>query len=230
MFDNEETDKQQDTQPTIPADLAEALKDIVGEDKKYKSVADALGSVKPAQDHITRLETEAAQLRAELDALKRTAASDAVNSAKDTKTADVAIEQRQESVDMQPSVREEVQRALREREEEETIKANQAAVVRAARAAFGVNAESELYLRASNVGMTKEQINKMAAENPRAALKLIGIDTQQPNLTINSTVNSAALKKVVTKPSPPTNWGNDAELSKYIRELAVYDEWVRSNT
>jgi hypothetical protein len=54
------------TTPAVPQELA----DLVGEGRKYQSIEVALQSIKPAQDHIARLEQENATLRAEVVQLK----------------------------------------------------------------------------------------------------------------------------------------------------------------
>ena len=59
------------TEPVVPEvtptnTIPQELVDLVGENKKYKTVEDALKSVAPAQAHISKLEAELAQLKEQI--------------------------------------------------------------------------------------------------------------------------------------------------------------------
>ena len=90
-----------------------------------------------------------------------------------------------------------VERQLTQREKQAQAQANLSTVVTTLRNQFGDKAEAEFYGKASELGMSKEEINALAAKSPTAVLTMLGVKQQsasKPNqpFTTTSTVNTAA--------------------------------------
>jgi len=64
---------------------------------------------------------------------------------------------------------------------------NLGTVVNAVKQQFGDKADEVFYAKAAELGFTKEAINTLAADNPVAALRLIGVDSKPANIRSPST-------------------------------------------
>jgi hypothetical protein len=90
-----------------------------------------------------------------------------------------------------------VNRTLTQREQQAVAQANLNTVVTTLQSVFGTDAESKFYGRAGEFGMTREEMNALAAKSPQAVLTMLGVN-QQPQQKGNqvnptsSTVNTAA--------------------------------------
>ncbi len=233
MFDKEST-QQETQQPTNQ--VPEFLAGYVGDDKKYKTVEDALQSVPNAQAHIDKLEQELAELRANdkptvdpdqiaadierrlLESMRKTPDAEDYTQVQTPET-----DQAQTGVDVNDIVTQ-VKSALEQEQSQKTSAENQKSVVQAAIAAWGESAESKLYSAAANYNMSQMEIDTLAAKNPTAALKLLGIESKANTASFSPTSSVKSHNHTqLTKPEPPTNWGNDAELVPYIRAMAEYE-------
>lgn len=218
MFDKnleEDTDKKVDELEIDNEVLA-----MVGEGKKYGSVEAALKSIKPAQEHIATLETEAKQLRDKLKELEDRAYADQV---KDSLKEEQPSKPVQE-VDISNLVKESVAKVLTQAEKEKQAKLRQSVVVEAAIKSWGSAAETSLYTKAAELGLSPTQINDLSATSPEAALKLLGIEPVKPitqYADLKPTVRTTQKQPPAEKPTKPV-WGNDAELVDYIRKLDRY--------
>ena len=178
-------------EPQVP----EAVSELVGADKKYKSVEDALKSIPHAQSHIQKLEEEAAQLREELT--KRRTTEELLDELKATGLPEKTT---QAAIDSETLVKA-VEGVLSQREEQKRSQQNIASVVASFNTQYGEKGP-EMYKKvAEESGLPIAALNNLAARSPSAVLKLAGITqvSQTPGKT-TSTVNTEAFK-----PVPSTN-------------------------
>ena len=218
MFDK---NLEEDTTKNSDQELDSELLAMVGEGKKYGSVEAALKSIKPAQDHIATLEAEARQLREKLKELEDKTYADQVKAAlkDDTPENKTATE-----IDINSLVKDSVNKVLSQAEAERQAKSKQKVVIDAAIKNWGAEAESNLYSKALELGLSPNQINDLSATSPEAALKLLGLEPAKPlsqYADIKPTVRTTTKQQPKEKPVKP-NWGNDNELVKYIRDLDAY--------
>lgn len=222
MFDK---NLEEDTTKANDNELDAELLAMVGENKKYGSVEAALKSIKPAQDHIAVLEAEARQLRERLKELEDKTYADQVKAAlKDEDSQPAAVTNTNTEVDINTLVKNSVNKVLSQAEAERQAKSKQKVVIDAAIKNWGADAESNLYSKALELGLSSNQINELSATSPEAALKLLGLEPAKPlsqYADIKPTVRTTTKQTPKEKPVKP-NWGNDNELVKYIRDLDAY--------
>ncbi len=232
MFD-QSTDEVQ--QPTNESNVPEFLAEYVGDDKKYKSVEDALQSVPNAQAHIDKLEQELAELRGnnrnmeQLESDIEKKLLERMAEATPSKP-DVPAVEPQQYADPAPvievdDVATKVKSMLDQEQTEKLQMQQQKSVVQAAIGAWGSDAERTLYSKAKEFGMSPQEIDAMSATNPKAALKILGIESVKPVSNYTGALNTQAPQhnSQLVKPTPPENWGNDSELVPYIKALAEYE-------
>lgn len=181
--------------PEIEEQVPEVVSELVGADKKYKSVEDALKSIPHAQSHIQKLEEEAAQLREELT--KRKATEELLDELRATGLPEKTT---QASIDSESLVKA-VEGVLSQREEQKKSQQNIESVVSVFNTQYGEKGP-EMYKKvAEESGLPLAALNNLAARSPAAVLKLAGITqvSQTPGKTTSS-VNTEAFK-----PTPSTN-------------------------
>lgn len=171
------------TQQNVPNndDLATLLGSIKNErgEPKYKSVQDALKALQHSQAYIPELknnnqalETQLADMQnklAKMDELERSLQELTTRQTSQSNTPAGLTEQQ---------VAELLDRQLTKKQQEDLHKQNIASVAQTVKQHFGDKAEEVFYGKAAEIGMTKEQFNVLAATNPKAVLKLVGVDGQ----------------------------------------------------
>ena len=171
------TENTENAQETSSQDVfADKLSTITNEDgtPKYTDVASALDSIPHAQSHIQTLESEAAELKAQLEREK---------AAKELLAKQV---QKPEPSGQPGLTAEDVARIAQETQQ----KANQAnaeqANVNAVNAKFselyGGKAVEQMQTIAKESGMSVAAIKQLAKQSPQAVFRLAGINTQQKPL------------------------------------------------
>lgn len=217
MFDKDEVVEEQEKQTEIDTEVIS----MIGEGKKYGTVEAALKSIKPAQEHISKLEAEAKELRDKLKALEDSAYEKQVKAALATEEGAATPAQ----IDIDKVVNSAVAKALTQTERVAQEKARQKVVVDAALKTWGDAAEASLYAKAGELGLSPDQINQLSATSPEAALKLLGLEPAKPIAQytgVKPTVRTTTKQQPIEKPAKPTSWGNDQELVEYIRKLDAY--------
>lgn len=159
-----------------PEDLL--LKTIVNEQgaPKYQSVEDAIKALAASQDHIKRLEQENAQFReSSTKAKTMEELLEALKPKEETAPAP------QPTPSAQPDINDVVNRILSEREKERTRTENINSLTSRIKEVYGEEKASEVfYSKAEALGFTKKAINELAADNPKAVLKLLDIADTKP--------------------------------------------------
>lgn len=183
--------------------LATMLADIRNEQgqPKYRSVEDALKALKVSQEYIPTLKQQLDAKDRELSELKPQV--EKINTLEETLRQ---LTQNQNTPANQPArVDEEVianlvNSQLSRVQEQATQAANIKAVVAKVREQFGDKAEEVFYSKATELGMSKADINALAAKSPSAAIAALGFKTEptQLNLRPGGSVNTAAI-------NPPSN-------------------------
>lgn len=181
------------TSQTDPyADLLGSIKNERGE-PKYKTLQDAIVALKHSQDYIPQLTTKLSQQELELN----TAKAEAAKIAELERTLEALTSQQSLPVATtipagltEDKVAELVNRTLSRKQAEDTQKSNTAKVVEALQAKFGADAEKMFYGKASELGMSPEQFNKLAATTPLAALNLLGVNAVAQAPRTNTAVGS----------------------------------------
>lgn len=167
--------------------------------EKYASVEDALKATAAAQEHIRRLEEENTTFRQEVE--KSTTLQSVLD----------AMKPREESEPVAPTssigeddVAQLLEGMLNKRETEATAKANVSKVTSAFVEKHGVEAEAKYYESATALGFTNSEINELAARNPAAVFKMLGIDDKPAPVAnpLRSSVGAGNLSD--NKPQQPT--------------------------
>lgn len=181
---------QKEDNPVKAFEIPTEAQEYVGEGKKYKSPEDALRSVPHAQEHISTLEAELAQVKEELS--KRKTAQELLD--------EIKSEHQVEATPSQPEVNQDtieqlVQKKLEQNEMSKRAKANADSVANKFTAKFGDQAETAYNQIAKDSGMTVQQLNSLAASSPNAVLKMAGLmGADAPvSTTARGSVNTEAL-------------------------------------
>lgn len=195
----EQVSQQQTEQPTKETQQSDNLTpefkiptealDFVGEGKKYKSAEDALKSVPHAQQHISTLEAELAQMKEELT--KRRTAEELLDEIK----SGIQPQQQTESVGIdQDRIMQMVNQTLEQKERQTVAQKNASQVAAKFTENFGSEAETVYNRIAKEAGLTVAQLNNLAATSPSAVLKLSGLDSKPVTVgKPTSSINTQAL-------------------------------------
>lgn len=180
------------------ATLLSAIKNERGE-PKYATVEAALEGLRNAQEFIPTLRTQLSAKEQEVERLR----VEAERAAELERTIEALTSQRNQDQGTpapafdENKLAELVNRTLSQREQQQKAQTNIQSVVETLRQSFGADAETKFYGKAEQLGMTKEEMNALAARSPAAVLAMLGVNQQAanrqhtPNVT-TSTVNSAA--------------------------------------
>ena len=183
IFEDTKGENNADADPTKAAAAAgsddskptdQLLKSIVNEDgtPKYASTEEALKATAHAQDHIKNLETELAALR------EKGNASDKIDELMEAMKSKGSGQGEESTSTMKPEdVLEIVQSHLKDSKAAETRQDNINSVANVFKSRYGKDASEKLYGKAEDLGFGKEEINRMIATNPKAALKVLGEGT-----------------------------------------------------
>ena len=171
--------------------------DLIGEGKKYATVDAALGSVAPAQDHISKLEEEMEVLKAELETRKTV--EDTLNSLVTTKdegvTAPAALDE--------GTIEQLVANVLTKTETVKTQEKNILTVDAKMKETFGDKATEALNKKAEELGVNSDFMMSLAAKSPVAFLNQFGIDNTTPKETVGTQESTINTEHFQGKPVDP---------------------------
>lgn len=181
------------------ADLLSQIKNERGE-PKYKNVQDALNGLLHAQTFISTLKNEQSQKDTELQRLREEAQRLQVLEETVARLTSTDLDKKDEKT-TQPELSEEklaelVNKTLTKREQEILAKQNLKTVTTAFAEAFGTEAEKTFYGKASEVGLTRDEVNALAAKSPAAVFKMLGVSAPtKPNngSPTQGSINSSGL-------------------------------------
>jgi uncharacterized membrane-anchored protein YhcB (DUF1043 family) len=178
--------------PAVPnIELPEEVSGLIGEGKKYADVTAALKSISHAQSHIEKLEEESARMRAELE--KASKLDDVLSKfGTDDKDTD---QQTTDTSNLDPdAIIEAVEARLAQKEQINQNKANLGTVKEKLVETYGEKAADTFNKAAESLGMSPQDLTKLASRSPQAALRLIGVPTADAPAPTNSDVNTEALR------------------------------------
>ncbi len=169
--------------------------------QKYGSVEDALKATAAAQEHIRRLEEENTTFRQEVE--KSTTLQSVLDAMKPREESASAPAEPTSSIG-EDDVAQLLEGMLNKRETEATAKSNVSKVTSAFVEKHGVEAEAKYYESATALGFTNSEINELAARNPAAVFKMLGIDDKPAAVAnpLRSSVGAGNLSD--NKPQQPT--------------------------
>lgn len=169
--------------------------------QKYGSVEDALKATAAAQEHIRRLEEENTTFRQEVE--KSTTLQSVLDAMKPREESAAAPAEPTSSIG-EDDVAQLLEGMLNKRETEATAKSNVSKVTSAFVEKHGVEAEAKYYESATALGFTNSEINELAARNPAAVFKMLGIDDKPAAVAnpLRSSVGAGNLSD--NKPQQPT--------------------------
>ncbi len=192
LFDEPET-------PVVDEISVEAL---VGEGKKYKTVEDLAKAVVFKDQHISRIETENRGMREDLQGKQRMEEYierlSTLQAGEQPTNSDGNHSGREGGEDKTPALKlEDIETLIVKREQKKVQEANLASAISKLRETWGPNFAAQLREQARTLGVGEAFLNSVAAENPQAFYRLVGLDAQrQPDLfqAPESTVNSGGFQ------------------------------------
>ena len=194
------TPAQSPNQPSIPDPVVTMLQEIKNEkgEPKYKTLEDAVKALQHSQAYIPSLAADKQRLEQELADAKAKADKVAELEA----TVARLLEQKPAATPAQASVDENVieelvTRSLTRAEAQKTAQQNTQTVIASVAAKFGDKAEEVFYGKAAELGMSRAEINQLAATKPKAVLSLLGIqDTVVPQQNSRQSTQTSAINSV----------------------------------
>lgn len=176
------------------------VEELVGENKKFKTVDELARGKWEADQFIERLKQEQAALREELNSRKRL-----------EEVADLLSQQKSQSNEGPPPARDDgdknntltpeqlekmLEERLTKRERQQVRDRNINEVKQKLTETMGQNYAAKLEQEARNLGVTREYLTNLAADSPQAFYRLMGLDTPRSQGTSvsppPSSVNPAA--------------------------------------
>jgi hypothetical protein len=168
------------------------VEELVGEGKKFKTVEDLARSIIHKDHFIDRLKGETEGLRTELNTRltleqyldKMGMQNNQNQNSNNGRSDDPLNEPKGDRTDTSSSLKpEDIERLIEtkvtEREQQRIQSQNKADVQRKLVEAFGENYVPKLKETADALGLTPEVVDRMAAETPKALLRLLGADNPQ---------------------------------------------------
>lgn len=180
---NENTDSSKTNQEagSVENTSEDLLKTVLNEngEPKYSTVEDLAKGAANAQDHIKNLEAELATLRDKGNASdKLDELMEAVKESKGSGQGD------ENTSTMKPEdVLGIVKDYLTDTKAAESRETNISTVTSHFKSRYGKDASEKLYGKAEDLGFSREEINRMIANNPNAALKVLGEDKAKSSKT-----------------------------------------------
>lgn len=209
-----DTNPDQGTAPVVPpaasptTQLSPELEAIVGTGKKYATVEAAMAALPHTQTHISKLESELAELREDLN--KRQTTQELLDALKSNGTNVQGVTAPKEI--SQDDIVKLVEQVVSQKEVKRTSESNISSVIGRFKEVFGADKAKDQFLKLSQeTGVSVTELNRLAALSPAVIYKLAGLDNKAPTIPgkVTSTVNtqtsqvegviSAAVKGTSTK-------------------------------
>lgn len=203
MFDENTGDNQE-----LPNTDAAAISALVGSDKMYKTEADLAKALQAKEDHIKKLEKENGGMREDLARLEGAASSaDKLDEVIKQLTAGRSHEGEDTPALSREEVRKLVNEAVTSSKTEEVMKTNinkaQASVLEKYKDEEA--ARAFIKEKAAELGMSTQDLQKVAAKSPQGFLRLVGMggttenNGDESNRFRSSTTAESAIKGDVPK-------------------------------
>lgn len=177
---------------------ADLLSGIQTEDgrQKYASIPDAINSIPHAQKHISSLESELSEIRRQLEEAR--SAKEMLNSENVSPQPDATPRQQVKEDDLVGLV----DQVLSQRESKQLAQRNVSTVVENLTSKFGnIEAADKAYrAKASELGISIEMLNELAATSPKAAMAYFGVTGASAPTKTHGSVNTATLSQQPQEP------------------------------
>ena len=200
--------------------------------QKYATIEEALKGAANAQEHISRLEQENSTFKQEVE--KSTTLQDVLEAMKPKPEAQEGGDEKPATPALDEGVLAQLLEKVVERKEtESTLKANAATVANKFRELHGDQAEAKYLEAAASVGMSKADINKLAATSPQAVFAMLGVDTKKEQASgFKSSVSASEFQQKPNlapkfdpmQPSPNSAVAKWREVSKATNERLGVDK------
>ena len=217
IFENDSTPSAADPaaggNPDGAGDLADQLlASITNEEgkQKYGSVEEALKGAANAQSHIKTLETELAELKAKGNSTEKL---DELLEAVKSKGSGQGDAEANTSTMKPEDVLGIVKDYLTDTEAAKSRQNNIDTVANTFKSRYGKDASEKLYGKAADLGFSKDDINKLIANNPTAALNVLGESAPAAKSADPTAINSGSTANFQQRSEDPHR-GNIMNLSK----------------
>ena len=171
------------------------LANLIGEGKKYANEQEALKALVFSQEHISKLETELAGLRSDLD--KRLGAEEILASLKDQGTvANTPATPQAASEGKSGLTKEDVLNTVNELEAQRRSEANRKAANKMVADLYGEKGKEAVTARASQLGMSVSHLQAIAEESPEA-FKTLLVGGKPASTPASHTITSQGLDTAV---------------------------------
>lgn len=174
-----------DTGSDQDQEIVVKIEDLVGDGKKFKTVEDLAKGKVMSDRFIEQLQKENEDFRSELKTrITLEEFMTKVNSGATTQNTDPANNQNQAS-EKQPSaltpeqLEQLLDKKLQERESANSARQNLNVVKQRLQDTFGPNYVTKLDEEARNLGLTRDFLNQLAATQPNALFRILGVDGQK---------------------------------------------------
>jgi hypothetical protein len=212
---------------SVPA-VDQLLGSIVNADgkQKYATAEDLVKGFSSAQEHISRLEQENTSFKQEVE--KSTTLQDVLEAMKPKSEGEPAPAANLDEGVLAQLLEKVVDRNMESRDTATAQKTNASTVASKFRELHGEQAEAKYYEAAASIGMSKSDINTLAASNPTAVFAMLGVDAKQeaPKVNLNGSVSPAEFQQ---KPSEmpkfdPMKPAVNSTLDKWRKVAAATNE------
>lgn len=176
------------------------LAEIVNErgEQKYNTVEDAIKALKASQEHISTLERENKEYKDKVQ--EATTMEDILAQLDSTKNSS---DDNQNNLSME-DVKKLVSQTLEETENIKTAKQNQETVVASLIQVYGDKAEEQYYSKAEELGLSVEEMDRLAARSPVAVLQYFNVQKDKDtSKSIQGSVNTENFQQYNTSPQEP---------------------------
>lgn len=195
------------------ATTLQSIKNEKGE-PKYKTVEEAMKALQHAQAHIPAITEEKKRMEFELEQLRSQVSK--VNELEDTvkkllSNTSAPATPAAPTID-EGKLKELISNSINEVKTQEEMANNAKSVVATVASKFGDKAEEVFYGKAAELGMSRAEINHLAATRPKAVLNLLGIqDTAVPPQSRQQSTQGTALNTAGVEPTQTTYIGKNKE-------------------
>ncbi len=185
------------------AHLLSAIKNERGE-QKYASLEEALVGLQNAQTYIPTLKAEKAQHEQEIERLR----AEVLRAKTIEETMSAFNSQQQTNAPQVQQVFDEskladlVNQTLSKRQQADIEKSNQQMVVSTLQQSFGADAEKKFNEAATEMGLSREEMNSLAAKSPKLILTALGVKAQSNTNNVSTT--SGSVNTSAFTPQEPT--------------------------
>lgn len=214
LFNEEQTpetepqtqEQQTQSTPSIADQLLAGLTNANGE-QKYSSIEEAFKGFTAAQNHISKLEQETAELREKANSAKAVEDVLAAIETKGSGTQEQAPAFDIESLDIDSKI----QQAIHSKVEADKQESNINTVITKAREAFGDKTAEVMTNKAEELGMSQDAVNSLARKSPAAAIKLLGLDTKSDTTPKVIGINTESFQGTEENLAPKGMYGSKSE-------------------